>query len=375
LSVAGTEVLDPDDGATLDKTHRQIRVCAIAFRLLQYLIFLSAFRYGGGSALASFCLIISSLVSTLMHEAGHAIAARAVGWRVVVFAVWPVSVRLTSWSIGFEKLGSGTDHLGWVKTIPSRPDKDTCRNWSTILAAGPATSLVVAVAAFFFAVAWLPKWNTPNISMSTIGFGFALGCLASFVFNLLPNAWSHHKTDGDQIRAMADPAYDYHKGRALIWLGTLVSANVRPRERPSWLLDAARSDHADNYEIAKLLDSTKLASLLDTFEIDPNAARAGIEGYRQKYGADDWLTAIDAYVTVCYDREPEAADAILAGWPRPKTPTPMFVAAEAAVAAANGRHEEAKDRLRAMMKLVRAQSTFRDDTFRDIHRQIRKLAA
>jgi hypothetical protein len=372
---AGTEVFEPDDGPTLDKRHRQIWAYAIAFRILQCLIFLSAFRYGGGPALAFLCLIISSLISTLLHEAGHAIAAWAVGWRVVVFAVWPVSVRLTSWSIGFEKPGSGTDYLGWVKTIPAGPDKDTCRNWYTILAAGPATSLSIALAAFFFAFVWLPKWDTPNISVSTIGFGFAVGCVASFLFNVLPSARSHHETDGDQIRAMADPAYDYHKGRALIWLGTLVSANVRPRERSSWLLDAARLDHADNQEIAKLLDATKLARLLDSFEIDRNAARESIEAYRQKYGTDDWLTAIDAYVTACYDREPGAADAILAGWPRPETPTPMFVAAEAAVAAANGRQEEAKDRLRAMMKLVRAQSTFRDDTFRDISRQIGKLVA
>jgi len=324
---------------------------------------------------AFLCVISSSLVSTLIHETGHAIAAWAVGWRVVVFAVWPISVRLTGWSVAFEKLGSGTDHLGWVKAIPARLDKDTRRNWSIIVAAGPAMSLGVAAASVVFAVAWLPTWDTPNIGASTIGLGFALGSLGTCVFNVLPNAWSHQKTDGDQIRAMTDPTYDYREGRALIWLGTLASANVRLRERPSWLLDAARAAHADNYEIMKLLDATKLARLLDTFEIDRSAARALIEEYRQEYAADDWLTAIDAYVTACYDRDSKLAEAILAAWPRPESPTPMFVAAEAAVAAAKGQSGEAKDRLQAMMKLVRAQSTFRDDTFRDIYRQIRKLAA
>ena len=374
MTSESTEASDTETMPLATK-QRLIRAAAIVSGILQYFIFISAFGFGGQPIFALLCLAISSLFCTLLHEAGHALAAWAVGWRVIVFAVRPIAVRLPAFSVAFGKLGQGPEYLGWVQTIPASPENDTCRNWSEILAAGPLISLVVAMMAIVSSLTWLKSWDTHYISASTIGFGFSVHTFSTFLFTLLPSWRPGRRTDGDKLRELNEPKYNYHEGRALAWLGTLRSAKVRLRDWPSWLFDEVRLAHADNDEIAKMLDGIRLGRLLDTFEIDRTAARKFIEEYRAKFSADDWLTAIDAYFTSVYDRDPSSACAILAAWPRPATPTPMFIAAEAAVAAVNKKPKEAKDRLREMMKLVRAGSPFRDDTFRDIYRQIRKLAA
>src|SRR5579862_7451282 len=101
-------------------------------------------------------IVVAYFLSVLFHEAGHASAAVAVGFRVVIFAVWPFQLKrfATGWSMGrMEKLRVG----GFVFAVP--PDaKDLRVRWFKMIAAGPLASLLCGVVALALYDVFGPRW-------------------------------------------------------------------------------------------------------------------------------------------------------------------------------------------------------------------------
>lgn len=349
-----------------------IRSANLTCWIAEYILYCAAWRNGAQTIFGMCCAFLAIFLSVLFHEGAHALAARAVGWRVVVFAVRPFAIRCVDFAFAFVGRGHGKTQ-GWVVAIPSQRDVGTRRNWSIILAAGPLMSLLLACAAFLSALTWLPHFDNRCWLSSFLGFGFALRCFSDFLFSVLPNAREGVTSDGTQLRALRNPSFDFAKGRPLIWLASLMRAKVRPRDWPDWLMEDLRAASVDQPELVNVPAAMELARFLDSFHFDPKVARKMVENYRTRYPVDEWFTAIDAYLTAVYEHDPQSARAILEAWPRPAVPSPMFLAAEAAVAAANGERKIAEHHLRSMMKTVRAESAFRSSTYCEIRRQVRTL--
>jgi hypothetical protein len=159
----------------------------------------------------------------------------------------------------------------------------------------------------------------------------------------------------------------------------LATSQVRLRDRPAWMVAAAESATYPTEEIGshmtRYLATAEIGTVLDSVTVDVPLARRLIDEHRATYGDGDWLASCDAWLAAIWEGDAERASAALARH-RGKTTIPqMTLAAEAAIAARTGDASTAKARLREMDKEIRQLSPFRDETFRDIRRQVEALLA
>lgn len=145
-----------------------------------------------GLALSLMLYVAVLFITILIHETGHALAALAMGWRVTLFAVFPLAYRIKKRRLEFWTLPSGD--LGGAVAVDTGWRGETWRQNAFFAAAGPVANLAVAFLAFIAAHLW------PDLQ------DFA-GCLAvSSLFvgvgNLLPwKARNGMKSDGARIAA------------------------------------------------------------------------------------------------------------------------------------------------------------------------------
>jgi hypothetical protein len=154
-------------------------------------------------ALSMFLMAEAALLSSLfrigVHEAGHALAARAMGARVlrVTIGRGPArrTVRLGNTLIDLRSyvFMGGATHFAWLG--------GSARRWRSILVviAGPAANGVLAALAFWAASACGPGWPADFLRPTLAGFGLAQAATA--IFNLLPftSRFDGLPSDGRQL--------------------------------------------------------------------------------------------------------------------------------------------------------------------------------
>lgn len=348
-------------------------LASAAFHIWAFLAYASAFPEGPHLVLAFASLLAGAFVSALIHESGHALAAWACGWRVIVFAVRPFGLQIPNRDLALIRRGYRDDAGGWVTAVPRAAEYDTARRWALIVAAGPLASLMLAVAAGGFG--WIegaPLSRRTQIGLDYLGLGLALQALHGFFFSLLP-VRSAGASDGEYLWALR--SRDDDANRAIQWLETLLSSNVRLSRLPAWLVDEVRVLGAESESMASYHASLEIGRMLDSAPVDPLRARALIEAFRARFGATPWLAACDAYLAAVWEGEAgRAREALAAGPPSPE-PTPLSLAAEAAVAARAGEAALMRFRLDDMANAVKKISPFADPTFRDIRRQVEAVLA
>ena len=367
--------MSQDDGSIWDGKRPDIVAISLAFWVAAFLIYASAFRDQPHAMFAIACLMIGRFSSTFVHECGHAIAALARGWRIIVFVVRPIGFQVPNRNLAIVRRGFKTEAGGWVSTVPSTPDVDTQRNWSIILWAGPVASVLLAAAAVLASITVLRPYDGAALSVSRIGLGLALQSLHACALTLLPTAGPGERSDGEQLRALARPDADYALNRPLIWLETLLRNNVRLRALPEWLVSEARSLAPGSEELARYVATIEIGRILDSAPVDVVRARILIDAFRERFGPDGWLAACDAWLAAIWEAHADRAKDALAGIGIAPSVPQMSLAAEAAVAARLGERTLARAKLRDMRKAVNRASPFQDLTFRDIRRQVESVLA
>jgi hypothetical protein len=175
-----------------------IRGVAYCFLVLPNILVMTASQAIAGFGLwgylffAVFYAAVLFLV-VLVHEGGHAVAVRLIGWRVVFFAVFPVAYRVKSKKLQFWISPSGD--LGGAVGF-STDGKTRTRLRSIMLsAAGPLANFLLTGIAIGIISLWPLAQNVFG-SIAVTSFFVGLG-------NLLPwRSKSGAKSDGAAILAL-----------------------------------------------------------------------------------------------------------------------------------------------------------------------------
>jgi tetratricopeptide (TPR) repeat protein len=141
-------------------------------------------------------LLLASLITTFVHECGHALAARLTGMQIRGFAAGPLQWRARSgrWEFAFRWSGLLSSE-GATKFDLNDPAL-VKRNAIAMVAAGPIANLYLGAAATWFALnavgaPWQPAWLLLAF-LSTFS-------LIAFVVNLIPARTAQTYTDGAKI--------------------------------------------------------------------------------------------------------------------------------------------------------------------------------
>jgi hypothetical protein len=309
--------------------------------------------------------LVGQWLITLLHEAGHALAARACGWRVIVFAVRPFAIRLPDRDIVFLGRRWYTRQSGWVLSVPARPAVATRGRFAIIVAAGPVVCLLLAVPL-------LAATTAPGRGAGLIACGFGVLALRSCLFSLLPSTHAGGTSDGQSLwRLWRDESWTTL--RPALWLKAMLDYNIRLRDLPRWMIDAVPEPAPVEEWRVRYVATMEIGIVLDSMPVDVARARKLIDAYRVRFGATEWLDSVDSYCAAIWEAEGEKAQATLWTGQRSEEMRPMVLAAEAAVAARRGDGATARMRLDAMRGAVKAESPFHNATFDDIGRQIEGL--
>ena len=330
----------------------------------------------------------SRFLATALHELGHVIGALAAGWRPVVVAAWPFAYHLPSNTIVVNAHVSVNDGGGYVYAAPRRPEFNTRLRLCIFAAGGPVLSLLVG--ALVLACVFLPM-ETPilapyaagvaapvfvhdapssDLSRQLAAVAAAIGALSlnAFFTTIIPMTYRDGKTsDGKMlfdVLVRADP----NPLSAALQVAGLLHYNVRLRDIPQWMYDAARADTYQPYP--SVYDGWDLARSFDERNVDPIRCRRLLEDHRARHGEDDWLASLDAYLSAVYEGDADRGAAALAARPAKANQPPMWHASEAAIAARRGDLKLMHRKLDEMESGLLAESPFPNRTFQDIRRQI-----
>jgi Zn-dependent protease len=166
-------------------------------------------------------------VTTVVHELGHAIAARTVGMKISSFVLGPLAWRITDGRWKFKFSTSGPASVGGAVGVAStRADEPRWyRVW--ILTAGPLANLILGL--IMFSLAMTAK------DSSYEGFWGVLADLATinlgiFAINLIPLRVGGFYSDGANIYQMLSGGYwaDHHRVNAIV--SSVKVTDLRPRD-------------------------------------------------------------------------------------------------------------------------------------------------
>ncbi len=348
---------------------RIVQLVAIALQIWALFCIIFGLASQFAVLLAGPILLLSHQCLAVFHEAGHAIAARTLGWRVIIFTVRPFAWRLRYRDLTWLPLRRG-ENAGFVSTVPREPGTASAGRYALLVLAGPLANLLLSAVLIWGSIGWMSYFDRPALGISLIAFGLGIQSLAMGISNLAPR---DHNDGALLLRYLrgerARPGLD-----ALGWLHRLRVHRERLRDYPRWMIERARAMDDPPERLAEMIDSIDVGVLLDNM-LDPQAARHALDRYRATYGASEWLDSCDAYFTAQWEKDAARARATLWRGERSEDMRPMVAAAEAAVAALEGDGATARARLVDMRAAVKAASPYRNLTFCDLGLQIEALIA
>lgn len=332
-----------------------------------------------GASITPFVLVVLvgplAWICVLVHELGHAIAAWLVGWRVVTIAVWPIAWLLPHNEIVVGRGGRFSDVGGYVRTTPRRLSHHGVIQNFIITAGGPLASLALAVGGLLCFAPLLDGRLLSDGARASMSVMAALGVISGLA--ILSSLWPTRDSDGGHMlnhllrRArMAGAA----QADMVHWMRSFLADNVRLRELPQWMMDAARADAKAGTPEAADVEGLEIGRALDADPPDVETARALSARYRETHGGSGWLDSIDGFIAAVYDADPQTASACLARLAPGEEKHELALAVLAAIYAREGDITTSAIKLDAMDTANASSSPFLNHTYRDIRRQIEQIA-
>jgi hypothetical protein len=329
--------------------------------------------------LAGAVVVVLAVLAT--HEAGHLLAGRLVGFRFLLFIAGPVRVAREGdrVRVGWNRSLSLAGGIAATGPTPDRLERLRERT-AIMVAGGPVTSLLAGLAVGALYLAAGPgdaAAGGPGV-LPKLALIFALASLAIAVVTLFPGRASGFLTDGARLLQLLRGGPRAEADAALVALIAWSLAGVRPGDWDPDLVERALRDddgpfhatglhyawrHAADAGDEEAAASYRKALLGRLHEI-PGAARSGI----LLDLATDTALAGDAAQAELLLEEAGEGGPLDDGFQRPL--------AEAALAAVDGRPEEARARAdRAEALLDRAMDASAAAPARERIERIRAMAA
>jgi Zn-dependent protease len=180
---------------------------------------------------------LATLLTTMVHESGHAIAALLLNMKIRHFVIGPLtgSFRSAQWEFEFSPMGL-LGAPGSVGVVPASVENLRNRH-AMVAAAGPLASLVFGAAATWAALTakghpWEAVWRLLAFT-STFS-------LMSFAFNLIPARPDSEYSDGARIYQLLrqGPWSDVHL--ALSMASCTLASSTRPRDMDIEVIQRAK---------------------------------------------------------------------------------------------------------------------------------------
>jgi hypothetical protein len=223
----------------------------------------------GASALDAVKIAILAVLAiwtqTVLHEAGHAVAALARGYRPFAFGVGPLRLERSTggWRLHVTRSVRGIG--GFASLLPppnaARPRLDD----AVYLAGGPLANLIGAG----LALALMPTLSPGSTAWLAAGAFAAFGLLIGTV-NLIPFTSAGWRSDGRGLLDLVRRPALVAAYRRLQELGVLTMTGVRPRDWPEALVPPLPGPDADRL-LRIGAAQLRLSRALDRDE--PDAAR------------------------------------------------------------------------------------------------------
>jgi Zn-dependent protease len=165
----------------------------------------------------------------LLHEFGHLLVARAVGWRVPILVLGGFSLRFRNLRFSAGAPPFGTNVSGAVVAVP--PENGSTRwRWIAVHAGGPLANILIALLAFVAA-----KGAPPTAHEMMLGLGWV--SLIKGLYNLVPAGGS----DGAHILFDLRASGFARRGRIMRLQAQRIDG-IRPRD---WDVELVRAVQAD----------------------------------------------------------------------------------------------------------------------------------
>jgi hypothetical protein len=217
--------------------------------------------------------------SILFHELGHLVAGDIVRFRLLSFAVGPLSFAYTKgrWraQMRYDKLTGGHTAM-----VPTTPRHIRLRVMILTLGGPLASALLGAMGVVCLLLIPGPAWSAALGRAVALATGFAIG---DFFFNLLPMASEAQYSDGARLWQMyrRGPWCDFHCANH--YMGLSQSTPLRPRDWPREMVERAAEfaaqlpESAGSFAMAYVhfLDSGDWQRALGWLDKAQRAARPG----------------------------------------------------------------------------------------------------
>jgi hypothetical protein len=194
-----------------------------------------------------------------VHEVGHAVAAKALRFRILIFAIWPLIAnrRKRGWRISRFR---GTRLGGFVGVYPNGTDSLRWR-FLGMVAGGPGASLLAAALALV--AIWqfrLAPW--PHEALAV----FAAMSGLTGLMSLIPATITAAMSDGARILLLLRGGAEADRILSVLLLTTASMAGMRPREWDRALVESGASRLGGGPD-AILGNAFRYIYLVDTGEV------------------------------------------------------------------------------------------------------------
>jgi hypothetical protein len=342
-----------------------------------YSVLLFAGSFGSGLHFIGIFLVapVGLFFSIAVHEFGHAAAAHAVGWRVIVVVIGPLGFQVPNRDFAWVSRAKRRYASGWVLAAPPTLKLATNPRDIGYTAGGPIASLGYSISLFVGASLLPDPGEFSTVYTPMLCGAFGVQSLAIFIGTIIPYVRDSSTSDGYKILAALKQQPIGVQGRSLSWLAAMLQASVRLRNLPEWMVQHVIVSSQGDEGIARFIDSVVVGRALDVDSPDIPAADRLLNDFRARYGVSHWLVACEAFLAAAHEHNPGRAKAALAELEQPSDIPQLTLAAEAAIAMLEGQRDIAKRKCSEMIKIVRQEKDFPDVTYRDLERKVFALAA
>ena len=288
-------------------------------------------------------LVLLYFAIIVVHEGGHALAGRLIGWNVYLAGVGPLLVRFRPFAVRMGRV-PGRQYFGWVLAAPPSLAKRTRTRliWFYLGGALANVATALSTAAIF---AFSPGASAKGAAAAIIAMSLAVGLSTLVPFYRKKVA----RSDGAKIVALfRKPQTLVEYDVALTNVVLLYMSGTRPSlwsEALVAVLEAGSADDAkdaaaDTYLFERYFFTGDFARARAV--LDRSLARA------EKLSLDrDGFHIADAFLAALVERDAVHAEAALARVQKPEGHKFSYARAEAAIAIAHGDRAGALEALRA----------------------------